>query len=128
VTIERKGANLEAAMAGDDHFLRDQVIGMRPRNEEPTVRTLLLAIREKLRELYGHEALKPQLPPGLRLEMHPDLFNRVLTDADLTYRSGNFIEPVQEYFGLPVKVVPELPRLGFRLVVITEELLLGGSL
>jgi hypothetical protein len=93
-------------------------------------RALQYAVRGYLNEHYG--PLWPQragsLPDGLRLELHPAAYQLVLADpwsADWPVTGGGVLE---EAVGVPVKVDAALDRGTFRLVIVTEHVLLGGRL
>jgi hypothetical protein len=90
-------------------------------------RTLLHTVREYLDE---HAPLwrdfPGSLPRGLRLEMHPSVRSAVLHELGLEWPP----EPgaAESAFGVPVKVTTDLPEGGWRLVVVTEDVLTGGKM
>jgi hypothetical protein len=90
------------------------------------VRHLVTSVREYMLEHYGY---KPELPPGLRLEMHPSVRQWLMTDADLLTEGEWPPEEVrtEDFLPVPVKVTLDLKRDQWRLVIITEEVLLGGK-
>lgn len=89
-------------------------------------KALLIAVREYLDEHYPHWTFAAGvLPAGLRLEMHPRVRMRIMTDAYAWDWPPGGWAPV---FGVPVKVTTDLPDGTWRLAVITEDVLLGGKL
>lgn len=93
--------------------------------EVSPAKALLIAVREYLDEHYPHWTFRVgALPDGLRLELHPEARNKLWRDAytrDWPHNWGTV-------FGVPVKVTPDLPGGTWRLVIITEDVLLGGGL
>lgn len=61
-------------------------------------------------------------PPGLRLEMAYGVYNHLKRDPASAVWPGD----LSEVFGLPVKITPEMPADTWRLVIIAEDVLLGG--
>jgi hypothetical protein len=107
---------------------------MHPSDFSPA-RVLLCAVRDylderwPLRDIAGHA--KP--PPGLRLEMHPAVWYVLMTDLSLwQYADGadrpGAIKAAEEKFGLPIVIDHRLPERAWRLVIVTEDVLLGGKL
>jgi hypothetical protein len=95
------------------------------RKEQQLVRHLVTSVNE-----YVHEHWMPgqRLPDGLRLEMHPAVRHLLHMDADLWERSG-WETTAGDWFPVPVKVNPDLDKDGWRLVIVTEEvLMLGGRM
>ena len=96
-------------------------------------KTLLIAVTEYLNENYPHWDIAPSvLPDGLRLEMHPRTHYTLAQDSD-TYSwprepGDSFEELYRRTFRLPVKVTSDLPEGTWRLVVVTEDVKLGGKL
>jgi hypothetical protein len=94
---------------------------------------LLIAVTEYLDEHYPHWRVSQQsLPEGLRLEMHPRVHYTLAADAG-TYSwprepGDSFEELYRRAFRLPVKITPDLPEGTWRLVVVTEDVKLGGKL
>lgn len=82
---------------------------------------LLIAVRQALRGKYGLEPWTA-LPAGLRLEIHPAVYYRLMRDPDA---AESRIGDVGSQIGVPVKVTTDLPHGAWRLVIITEEVLLG---
>jgi hypothetical protein len=90
-------------------------------------KTLLIAVTEYLDEHYPDS-----LPAALRMEMRPSVYYAIMNDAD-TYSwprepgdSGE--EMLTRTFTVPVRIVTDLPDGTWRLVVVTEDVLLGGGL
>lgn len=108
----------------------------KPGEDAPTPGHLLIAVAKKMTETYGPFWDRNPAPEGLRLELHPGLCNRIWsTPGFMSYPafagSGSgpsWEEALGEKFGVLVIVNPRLPRDCFRLVVVTEEILLGGRL
>jgi len=72
-----------------------------------------------------------RLPEGLRLEIHPLTGNLLMQDPELWERdTWDVYHPpgLAEMFRCPVKVTPDAPAGGWRLVIVTEELIDGGTL
>jgi len=94
-------------------------------------KALFTHIEEKLLDLYGPPGIR-RLPDGLRLELHPVTVHFIWSDMDLWRLDGSQLQnpsqAIEDKFLLPVKVNPDLERLGWRLVIVTEELLDGGRL
>ena len=88
-------------------------------------KTLLIAVREYLDERYRHWTFRVgALPEGLRLELHPAARNRLWRDEYTRHWPDDW----GTVFGVPVKAAPDLPDGTWRLVIITEDVLLGGNL
>lgn len=85
---------------------------------------LVQAIASKLTEDYGPPVSR-RLPEGLRLEMHPSVRGMLYRDPDLWPHMGD-IDPAEK-FEVPVRLSTELPPGGWRLVIITEDVLTGGT-
>lgn len=96
-------------------------------------KTLLIAVTEYLDEAYPHWQTRwGSLPDGLRLEMHPRVHYTLARDSD-THEwprepGDSFEELYRRTFRLPVKITPDLPEGTWRLVVVTEDVKLGGKL
>lgn len=96
-------------------------------------KTLLYAVTEYLNEAYPYwQTRRGALPDGLRLEMHPRVHCTLARDED-TYHwprepGDSFEELYRRTFRLPVKITPDLPEGTWRLVVVTEDVKLGGKL
>lgn len=96
-------------------------------------KALYLAVRTALDERYPFWVTNPgTLPDGLRVEMHPRVHYTLAADPD-TYmwprEPGDLFEELYaRTFSLPVRITPDLPEGTWRLVVITEDVLLGGKL
>ena len=84
---------------------------------------LITGVREYVRENYA----PPREPPaGLRVEMHPSVRRLLMVDPDL------WEPPVRErdetgFFPVPVRVTADLKPGAWRLVIVTEEVLLEGQ-
>lgn len=93
---------------------------------------LLIAVTEYLDEHYPHwQTPWRALPDGLRMEMHPRVHYTLAADPD-TYHwprepGDSFEELYRRTFRLPVKITPDLPEGTWRLVVVTEDVKLGGK-
>ena len=83
---------------------------------------MLTAVGRALREKYG-TGPAVVLPAGLRLEMHPAVYHLILQDPD---GAEHGIGDVGSSAGVPVRVTTEVARNGWRLVIVTEEVLLEG--
>lgn len=96
-------------------------------------RALLGAVRACLDERCPYRNVSPGvLPPGLRVEMHPRVHYTLAADPE-TYAwprqpGDSFEEIYTRTFGVPVKITSDMPEGHWRLVVVTEEVLLGGGL
>jgi hypothetical protein len=96
-------------------------------------RALMIAVRQRLFDEYGPFWDRPgALPPELRLELHPLAWNIVMTSADMDWQAIDPGTPLHDYaeqaYGVPVKINPELPKAAWRLVIVTEKVLEGGTL
>lgn len=94
---------------------------------------LLIAVTEYLDEHYPHWTYRVNaLPEGLRLEMHPRVHYTLAQDPDTYFwpreADDSFEEIYRRVFRLPVKITPDLPEGAWRLVVVTEDVKLGGKL
>lgn len=96
-------------------------------------KALLYAVRNYLDEAYPYWQTRwGALPDGLRMEMHPRTHYTLVQDPD-TYSwprepGDSFEELYARVFRLPVKITPDLPEGTWRLVVVTEDVKLGGKL
>jgi hypothetical protein len=110
---------------------------------DATVRELVLTIKQYLNDHYGyvprsHHALTGRsnpLPEGLRLEIHPATHIAMWRDPWLAeqVRYTTAINPEQQWaemIGCPLKVDRNsvIKPGGFRLVIVTEDLLLTGTI
>ncbi|HEY2638930.1 MAG TPA: hypothetical protein VGI66_03475 [Streptosporangiaceae bacterium] len=96
-----------------------------------TFREMELAIDACLTGKYGPRRIRPPLPEGLRLEMHPSVYNQIVRDPtlrDFTSSGRNPQEMLAERWQVPVRIAPELDRDTWRLVIVTEEVLMNGAL
>jgi hypothetical protein len=89
---------------------------------------LLKAVTLELDNEYGPlwRQGHPKLPEGLRLELGGAAYNRLLRDP-ATFNWSTGPDGLARQFGVPVKIVHEL-EYAFRLVIVTEKVLLGGAL
>ena len=96
-------------------------------------RLLLIAVTEYLDEHHPYWRVSPQsLPEGLRMEMHPRVHYTLAQDSDTYFwprePGDSFEELYRRTFRLPVKITPDLPEGTWRLVVVTEDVKIGGRL
>lgn len=90
-------------------------------------KTLTAEVRAWLDEQYPYWTIdRSVLPEGLRLEMHPGVYSRILRDPD-TWRWRPNGEGLADAFGLPVKVTADVGRDTWRLAVVTEDVKLAGK-
>jgi hypothetical protein len=66
-----------------------------------------------------------QLPPELRLELHPLAWHRLLQDTEM-WRYSPDPDDWKKRFRVPAVVTPLLPEGTWRLVTVTEDVHLGG--
>lgn len=94
-----------------------------------TGKALLTCVENFLVEKYGPPRLA-NYPAGLRLELHPKAYHKLISDPSLDWQfSAPSHDPqveLAEKFQVPVKVTSELPDSSWRLVIVTEEWLGGG--
>lgn len=92
-------------------------------------RELVEAVRAYLDEHYPLWRTDPAryLPDGLRVEMHPGIYHLVLRDPD-TWNWQPSTSGMNEAFGLPVRITPELASGTWRLVLVTEDVKMGGRI
>lgn len=90
--------------------------------EQQLIRHLITSVNE-----YVHEHYMPgePLPDGLRLEMHPLVRRYLDTDPDLNYPGRS--RPRDGWLPVPVKMTTDLAKDQWRLVIVTEEVLLEGK-
>jgi hypothetical protein len=96
-------------------------------------KALLYTVTGYLNETYPHWQTRwGALPDGLRLEMHPRVHYTLAADSDTYFwprePGDSFEELYRRTFRLPVKITPDLPESTWRLVVVTEDVKLGGKL
>ena len=73
-------------------------------------------------------AVPPLLPPGMRVEMHPLVRHVLMADPDLWEPGWPLARnDVTGWFPVPVKVTMDLGKGEWRLVIVTEEVLLAGE-
>ncbi len=96
--------------------------GENPR-QMSTARALMAAVAQYLTDNYGPVGMR-HLPEGLRLELHPLVVRHIMREP------GNLGWPddLSRHFEVPVKVTHDLADGHWRLVVVTEQELLGGRL
>lgn len=87
-------------------------------------RDIMTAVEEVLTERYGPPRQRVT-PPGLRLEMHPSVRQWLLVSDDELLRHCRNLP--DELFAIPVLVTTHLPEGRWRLVIVTEEVILGGT-
>jgi hypothetical protein len=87
------------------------------------LKVLEATVAQYLTDTYGPFGSQ-HLPEGLRLEIHPMAYRHLLRCPD----SGPWPEDLARHFTIPVKVSDDLPTDTWRLVIITENVLLGGRL
>lgn len=96
-------------------------------------KTLLYTVTRYLDEHYMHWQTRwGALPDGLRLEMHPRVHYTLARDEDTFHwprePGDSFEELYARTFGLPVKITSDVAEGTWRLVVVTEDVKLGGKL
>lgn len=87
-------------------------------------RELVHAVAQKLYDEYG-PPLHRRLPEGLRLEVHPSVMTMIYQDPAL-WEHLDDTDPAAK-FEVPVKVTVDQPIGGWRLVIVTEDVLMGGT-
>ena len=85
---------------------------------------LIRAVAQKLTDEYGQPGLRT-LPENLLLEMHPSVRRALYQDPDLWYPFGEGDPDTK--FEVPVHVTTDLPPGTWRLVIITADVLTGGT-
>lgn len=90
--------------------------------EQKTVRDLVTGVRECVRENYGPGE---PLPGGLRVEMHPSVYQMLMTDPDV-WDEPDRAPVVTDFFPVLVRVTTDVKRGAWRLVIVAEEVLLEG--
>jgi hypothetical protein len=95
--------------------------------QQQVVRHLVTSVNEYVREHYplGGPPYRRPLPDGLRLEMHPDVRRALMRDPDLWELPGQ-ASGLGDWFPAPVRVTTDLENGRWRLVIVTEEVLLDG--
>lgn len=96
-------------------------------------KALYIAVRQALDDRYPFWAANPlALPEGLRVEMHPRAHYMLVRDPEINTwprePGDSFEELYARTFRIPVKITSDLPEGYWRLVVVTEDVLLGGRL
>jgi hypothetical protein len=101
---------------------------MTPHPTAGPARTLLDAVTGYLDKHYPHWDLQGSagaaLPEGLRLEMHPNVRLLIAPEAG----SDFWWADMRRALRMPVKVDADLPEGGWRLVIVTEDVLAGGKM
>lgn len=89
---------------------------------DSVTRELVTSVRQYLHDHYPDDVY----PAGLRVELHPAVSRLLMINPDLNpARGASWEETMAGYVPVPLKVTAELPRDGWRLVVVTEEVLLS---
>jgi hypothetical protein len=87
---------------------------------------LLAAVYNYLDDRYPYWRVSPQsLPDGLRMEMHPATRMMIMRDDESRHWP---VDDLARVFCVPVKVTTDLPEGYWRLVVVTEDVLVGGKM
>jgi hypothetical protein len=89
-------------------------------------RAIMAAVEEAITERYGLPSGFRVLPPGLRLEMHPSVRRWLMVSDDTLFRYAARVP--DDLFSVPVLVTAHLPEDRWRLVIVTEEVILGGGI
>lgn len=89
--------------------------------EDQISRQLFTEARAYILEHYGAPAR--DLPAGLRMEMHPTVL-RALRMSVARWSNADLQDSL---FEVPMKVNPDLTARGWRLVIVTEDVLLAGG-
>jgi hypothetical protein len=92
-------------------------------DEKTAVIALTEVVDKYVREHNPPFTPRPEIPEGIRLEIHPAVYHMLLRNMAEEYISMK--DPL-ERFPLPVKVTTDVPKYGWRLVIITEEVINGG--
>ena len=92
------------------------------------VKALHIAVTGWLDATYPFWRTSQPLPDGLRLEVHPAAYNALLQDPDGWRSWDGTPEGLGQAMPVPVRISRELPAHGWRLVVVTEDVKLGGTL
>jgi hypothetical protein len=87
------------------------------------IKDLIASIEQYLSDTYGPPQLR-RLPPGLRLEIHPAVYRHIRCDPEHYL----WPEEMRDVTKIPVKVTHEISTDTWRLVIVTEDVLLGGRL
>lgn len=82
------------------------------------VRALVMITEEYARERFY------KLPGGIRLEMHPSVHNILRQHAAADFPAHD--EALFSFADIPVKIDPDLPKNGWRLVIVTTETINAG--
>lgn len=100
-----------------------------PDDQPGQAQALLAAVERRLVEEYGPHELwnDTTFPPGLRVEVHPTAFYAFFRDV-YTFGWVASTESLTAAFRVPAVVSASLPERGWRLVIATEKVLLGGTI
>jgi hypothetical protein len=90
--------------------------------EQKTVHDLIAGVQAYVREHWNPREPRPE---GLRVEMHPDVHRLLMRDPDLWNRPERE-SALEDWFPVPAKVTTDVAPGKWRLVIITEEVLLEG--
>lgn len=94
-------------------------------------KALFRHLHDTLYDRYGPPSWA-KYPEGLQLEMHPSVRYAILSDPSMLESPNFMFQDVSEYVSLrlrlPLKYNPDLPKDGWRLVIVTEDVLTGGTL
>lgn len=92
------------------------------------VRALYIAVTAWLDATYPFWREGQLLPAGLRLELHPKAYNVLRQDPEGWRAWDGRPEGLGRMLAVPVRVNHDLPPGGWRLVIITEDVKIGGVL
>jgi hypothetical protein len=99
--------------------------------DQQVIRNLVIAVHEYVREHYPVSFFPhrhQELPEGLRLEMHPSVRRALMMDPDLLEPGWpQARDDVHGWFPVPVKVTTDVNPGRWRLVIVTEDVLLDGG-
>lgn len=91
--------------------------------DQQAVRQVITSVRDYVRE---HYQPGDPLPDGLRLEMHPAVIRLLMMDQSLWEYPVREARP-EDWFPVPVRATTDLGGVRWRLVIVTEELLLDSG-
>jgi hypothetical protein len=92
-------------------------------DEETAIRALFAVLDQYVLDHTPYFNAEPRLPEGLRLEIHPYVYYMLMRSGIEDLRMMK--EPL-ERIPVPLKITPEMPAYGWRLVIVTEEVINGG--
>ena len=93
---------------------------------DQVARDLVTKVNEYLADRYG--PFYRNVPAGLRLEMHPLARRYLMVSRDLWEPGFPHPSDIAEWFRVPVKVDMDLPSGSWRLVIVTEDVLLDSRM